>query len=337
MLLLLHRFMFWLADSAEGKVYLASSTPTEVTANTNITVNTAERYLDQLFGAFNYYNQALPMDLKRSARYWIKNDLARELDLNRERYSKTIGYHQDVEQMISAIWDFKALAVIKSIRAMFNCTLLINLLIDGASRIGEFLPKDSLAHDQQKFLQWQHLEFFALPDEGSDAITIFIIVTCEWLKNQTHNIHGFKKFTIFLLSPNFAFQDTCRMLVILALHKGLFKHFRTWEELMSCTPSPDGSPILLKESFLEDPVLTSTTAETNDANVEVPSYVHLVSLLPRHRYRGSLFRCETCTLSRTRRGSVGQGLWIRGCIPGLETESCEPARVYSPPMHLLFS
>lgn len=263
--LLVHQFMFWLADTGEGIAYRASFTPSNATENLNITVATAEKYFTLLCSAFKYYNQALPQDMRSNSRLFIKNNLARTLDLNREGYSKTIAYHRDVELVLTALWDFKALATVKSIFGMFNCTLLVNLLIDGASRIGEFLPQNALSQTRQMFLKWQDLEFFALPD-GNGGITIFIIVTCKWLKNQTLNNRGFKRFTVYLLSPHFAFQDTCRMLVILALRKGLFKHFRTWEELLSCTPSPYGSPLILKDSCLNDPVITSPDAEMDGSD-----------------------------------------------------------------------
>jgi hypothetical protein len=302
--LLLHQFLFWLADSAEGKVYLASHTPSEATANTNITVSTAERYAQTLFSALTYYNKALDHDLRSSVILWVRNNLSRELNLNRDKYSKTIVYHQDAEYLISAIWDFKALASIHSIRAMFNVTLLINLLIDGASRIGEFLPKDVAATDGQKFIQWQHLEFFALPGNEADSITIFIIITAKWLKNHSHDNYGFKKFVVYLLSPNFAFQDTCRMLVILALQKGLFQHFRTWEDLMSCTPSPHGSPIALKESCLNNPVFTSSEfAEIDGVDVEQPwLYGTLYQITP-HLSRLACFR-DRFSLTSLRRGDA---------------------------------
>jgi hypothetical protein len=64
------------------------------------------------------------------------------------------------------------------------------------------------------------------------------------------------------------------MLVILALHRGLFKHFRSWEELMSCTPSPDGSPLALRESCLEEPVFTSADAEMGGADEDLNPWLY---------------------------------------------------------------
>jgi hypothetical protein len=93
------------------------------------------------------------------------------LNLNRESRTKPIGYHRDVQIVITSIWDFKALAVFKSISKMFYTTLAINILIDGASRIAEFIP--ATADDiEKRFVKWGYLEFFALPNDGEDPVMI---------------------------------------------------------------------------------------------------------------------------------------------------------------------
>jgi hypothetical protein len=191
---LLHRFLFWLAEASEGLIYKSSHFPSEATENLNVTVGTMESNATRLFQCFRYYNVALDRGMQRNAIYWIWNNLTRELDLNREKMSKPIAFHRDVQLVISSIWDFKALAAMKSTWAMFHTTLVTNLLIDGVSRISEFLPASSEAMDKRRFVEWGYLEFFALPSEdGLDPTTIYIIITAKWLNNHTHN-HAFKKF-----------------------------------------------------------------------------------------------------------------------------------------------
>jgi hypothetical protein len=97
--------------------------------------------------------------INTNSRNWTKNNLTRELDLNRESKTKKIGYHRDVQIVIASIWNFKALAVFKSTSKMFYTILVINLLIDGASRIGEFLPATADAMEKKRFVEWGHLEF----------------------------------------------------------------------------------------------------------------------------------------------------------------------------------
>ncbi len=52
--LLLHQFLFWLADCSEGKIYLASHTLSKASANINVSVSIVKRNCDTLFSAFNY-------------------------------------------------------------------------------------------------------------------------------------------------------------------------------------------------------------------------------------------------------------------------------------------
>lgn len=141
--LLLHRFLFWVADTSVGTLYTASHEPSTMTETTKVTTGTVERYIIVLASAFGYFNSTLDSDLIKSARYWVRNDLSRELRLNHEIKEKPVAYTADVEQLIEAVWSFNSISVFKSVRAMFNTTLVLNNLVDGASRIGEFVPTDT--------------------------------------------------------------------------------------------------------------------------------------------------------------------------------------------------
>ena len=176
--------------------------------------------------------------------------------MNREVKEKPIAYTTDVSQLIKSIWKFESIAVFKNIRAMFNVTLVLNSLVDGASRIGEFIPKDIDSVEHQRYMKWKDLEFFLVPSDDVDGVTIYIIVLCKWLKRYTHDSTGHKSFVLRLLPPHLAFSDSCRLLVILALHNGYFRDFSTWEEVLNSRPSPNGNPMLLKSSCLQLPVLS---------------------------------------------------------------------------------
>ena len=84
----------------------------------------------------------------------------------------------------------------------------------------------------------------------------------KWLKRGGHESNKYKEFIVHLLSPHLVFQDSCRMLVALALHLGVFQHFQTWEQLQKCQPGQHGSPILVKSSFLDLPIFTKEAKET---------------------------------------------------------------------------
>ena len=82
--------------------------------------------------------------------------------------------------------------------------------------------------EKKRFVEWGHLEFFALPNGEDDPVMIYIIITAKWLKRHTHD-NGFKKFDVHLLPPNLVFQDTCTLLVTLALKQCVFKDFTSWK------------------------------------------------------------------------------------------------------------
>lgn len=45
--------------------------------------------------------------------------------------------------MIQAIWRYESFAVFKNVLIMLSTTLILNLLVDSASRIGELLSTDA--------------------------------------------------------------------------------------------------------------------------------------------------------------------------------------------------
>jgi hypothetical protein len=93
---------------------------------------------------------------------------------------KPIAYTTDVSQLIRSIWKFESNAVFKNIRAMFNGTLVLNSLVDGASRSGEFIPKDIDSVEHQRYMKWKDLVFFLVSSDDVDGVTIYIIVLCKW-------------------------------------------------------------------------------------------------------------------------------------------------------------
>ncbi|KAK4251039.1 hypothetical protein C7999DRAFT_28355 [Corynascus novoguineensis] len=218
--LTLHRFLFWVADNSVGNLYTSSHEPSTMTENTTVQVRTVVRHVRALACAFDYFNRPLDKELVREATLWVQNNLAQELDLNREVKQKPIAYYSDVAEIIEAIWVFDSLAVCRNIMNRFNTTLILNFLVDGASRIGEFIPVSSDAARDGRFMTWVDVEFWVLPSDGLEPVTIHAVILCKWLKNHTFDPTGHKSFVVSLLPPHLVFQDSCRLLVILALYRG---------------------------------------------------------------------------------------------------------------------
>ena len=64
----------------------------------------------------------------------------------------------------------------------------------------------------------------------------------------------YKEFTVRMLPPSLFFEDSCSLLLLLALNVGGFEHFPSWESIKSCDPLSNGSRIDFKVSFLKQPV-----------------------------------------------------------------------------------
>lgn len=260
---LLNGYFYWVAQTSVGKLYDSSHEPSTLSENKKVTVNTMIVHLHALRSAFSYFNVSLSPDLIESVRLRISNDLAQEIGLNTESKLKTTAYTADVDRLIKAIWRFDSFAVFKSIRCMLYTTLILNLLVDGASRIGELVTRDD---SNSTGLLWEHIDFWITKSDNPDGFTIHAVILCKWLKGHTHDPNVFKSFVVRLLPPNMVFQDSCRLLVLLGLHRGVFRDFNTWDEIMSCDPLESGSKILVKDAYTKQPIFAAMEPRLAEIN-----------------------------------------------------------------------
>lgn len=177
---LLRQFFIWLVDCSYGNIASASLRPSDGTNNNNISQSTVIMYAMALFAAFAHNNSRLDRELVSQTVLWIKGSLTDEANLNREPKRKTTAYHHDVEIIIKTIWQWKSLASLKHLGNIFALTLTLNLLVDGASRVGEFVPTTKDAINKQAYLKWRDIEFWICNDQSGDT-TIYCIVRCKWL------------------------------------------------------------------------------------------------------------------------------------------------------------
>ncbi len=301
-LILIRQFFLWLVDGSQGKVATSSLQPSSVTNNKNLSQRSAKTYSGAFFSALRYYNRAVEKDIISQTKLWIEGTLTDIADLNREPRMKSTAYYNDVELVIKAMWQWTSLALFKSLDNIVAMTIIVNLLIDGASRIGELIPRAPDHRIAEAYLKWQDLEFWVIEDEVGDQ-TISCIVCSKWLKNHTANIEGFKKFTCRLLSPHLVLQDSCRLLTILALHFGYFKHFRTWSELMNVQTTRTGSRIQLKDSCLNKMVVPGRLRRReDDAALSSLTCNHVATLVKGVAYLAG-FR-ENLNMTSLRRGDA---------------------------------
>lgn len=191
----------------------SSHEPSTVTQTDRPTVQTMELHLKYLQRALKYYNRPMDSDHLKSTTLWIQSDLAYEQELNRETKKKQAIHYDDVRQVIQSVWSFESLSVFRSIQDMFQMTLVLNLLIDGASRVGEFVPDGNADVADGKYIKWEDIDFWMFPDDATGSVAIFAVILCRWVKVQRSNEEKYKKFVVRMLKPHMIFEDSCRLLL----------------------------------------------------------------------------------------------------------------------------
>lgn len=93
-------------------------------------------------------------------------------------------------------------------------------------------------------------QFQVFPESNSE-IQLNIIITFKWLENGGMDPNVWAASALHLLPPHMIFQDSCRLLFLLGLQFGMFKHFNTWEDLQSWTPTAFGQDIVVRSRFLD--------------------------------------------------------------------------------------
>src|SRR5271156_413588 len=103
------------------------------------------------------------------------------------------------------------------------------------------------------------MEIWAFSDpSGATTPIIRINIMFKWLKFGTHDPDIFKTIVVQLLSPHLVFQDSCRLIILLALVDGTLADFQSWEQIATCKPNPDGSMIRINAGHLKLPVFAKS-------------------------------------------------------------------------------
>lgn len=147
---------------------------------------------------------------------YITHRLSRELDLVRQKLPKHTNYIYDVELALCAMWAYKSIAALRCFRTRLDTTSILDLSVDGNGRIGEMRPETPEAARAGRFIKWQDVEFVIFPPaNGRTRITAQI--TFKWLKSHPMDSSVWKGIIVELLPPHLAFQDSCRLLLLLGL------------------------------------------------------------------------------------------------------------------------
>lgn len=183
--------------------------------------------------------------------------MVKELDLNLERRTKPIAYRKDAALILRCLFEPASLCSFGTVRSVLYLTLFITLAIDSCGRIGEIIPPDP--QRQAECLHWSDIEFHIR--RRKDAVDFTANVTFKWLKGMRTKPSEYKTVSIRLLPQRFAFEDTLRLIINLALVEGHFEDVESWKDFDRLQIGPELKVLRLKQSSLALPVLLGVSMD----------------------------------------------------------------------------
>jgi hypothetical protein len=87
---------------------------------------------------------------------------------------------------------------------------------------------------------------------------LMCLLISDDLKGHDQDPRIWKGTPLRLLPPEFALEDSCRLLITLALIGGHLEGVSTWDDIQKIKASPQGVQVRIKEASLELPILHAT-------------------------------------------------------------------------------
>jgi hypothetical protein len=250
---MVRQFFTWLAQTHRGN------------GCTKIRLSTMGGYMDTLWGAVKYFNAAFPTKETEQHKVWLTDVLAPQENLNLMPEGKAVAYPKDVTFLIKNLFRPEILAKFVSMHQVLQFTLLLNLNIDLMGRIGELVLVGASADDPaEKWLDylliWRRVTFWVhLQDDGSVKFSANVRIT--GMKGQKKTPGLFKEIPMTHLLPEEALEDSCRLLLYLAILEGHMEidSVDSLASIQNLLTTKTGTRLKIKESSLDLPVFQSLT------------------------------------------------------------------------------
>jgi hypothetical protein len=239
---LLRRYLLWYTDSGVGRL---KTRDWESTASvTSLSLNTVHWYW--LKTSFYYFNKKLDAELTTDTRVWIQNDLANEANLELGARVKPLAYAEDATTVVRSLLDGEFQWCFRTLRQLLYFLVSMNLLIDTSGRVGELCLS---SQDPNHVTHWEDVEFYVFPPkEEGGSNEVWALFTSRYTKGRKRKPSEYQKTVLHFLPTEWAFEDGCRLLLILALVEGHLDGVDMWADIMASSPDPDGSQIYIKAS-----------------------------------------------------------------------------------------
>jgi len=240
---LIRQYLLYVATSRTGFI------------ESTLSIYTMEQYTRRFLSAVEWYQmRPIDIEIRQQVLWWVAGPLRLEASLHNKVKSKPIARMPDVRILLRTLYSGLSLCSFGTMRSVLYLNLFINLAIDSCGRIGEIVPSSKAPPEQ--CLVWDNIEFWVKPPlDGETTPRFYAIVNFIWLKGKRLDPGEYKKICPRLLSPKFAFEDSLRLLLYVALIEGHFKDISSWDGLRSLVAHPNGSLIRIKDESKNLPVL----------------------------------------------------------------------------------
>ncbi|KAK9360820.1 hypothetical protein V1504DRAFT_433356 [Lipomyces starkeyi] len=267
---LVRQFFTWIAQTHRG-----------IDGNDKIRLSTIAGYLNTFWGAVKFFNSQFPTNQTEQHKFWITDTLARQEKLNLMAGDKPVAYPQDVTFLIRNL--FRPEAKFTSMHQVLQFVLLLNLCIDLMGRIGELLyngrndvPEEYIINEPwlSYLLIWRRVTFWAhLQDDGSIKFTVVLRIT--GMKGQKRTPSLFKEIPLHSLSPEAALEDSCRLILYLAILEGHLEidSLNGLASIQRLQTTCTGTRLQIKESSLDLPVFQQSTFTGDLMGGPMPYYI----------------------------------------------------------------
>jgi hypothetical protein len=236
------QFFEYLATSRVGIIV------SPITGQKHLHVNTLLGYLYLLVSAAKRCQNPIDRDVVDRTHDWIRYKLDEKKLINRHSEFKHVSMPGDVTTLLHTIFSVKYMATLRNTREVLNLSLVVNMLVDCAGRVGELVRGKN-----KKFLKWKRVSFYAFQDDIMSPVKLRAKILYADIKDGENDPNRTKSIPFRLLPLELAAEDTLRQLLTVALIDGVFENISTWEDFQALRPGPDGRRILTKEEFNERP------------------------------------------------------------------------------------
>lgn len=275
---LLKEYLRFVAESRVGRI------------RDEVSVITLERFGHSLLYGLRreaHHDRSVVRGFTQQLKGFIRSTLVEEELAHTDAFTKHVVDSQDLTFLCAKLWSPEYVTTFQNHRKFINLNLFILLLVDTCERGGALACNAQADPSGEKCLRWGDISFFTYmsADDSMPTFDIRAVVWIRWAKGMRLSEKNWKKVPLAELLPLDMFrEDTLRLLLVLAIHDGVFEGVTKWEDLgrlrAPATESQTGARIKITADKSKLPVLRNTGWKGSERNVvtDLPALLNNIHL-----------------------------------------------------------